>query len=168
MLENLLIWAQSEMNESRLNVSMCRLADLFSEACLPYRQIAHNKGIDIAVEADPVLMLSCDAASLKIVLSNLLSNAIKFSHRGSSIQLSAYRRDGGVFIRVQDAGVGMSREQINKILDPNEIYTTYGTGNEKGSGLGIKICEKLIKQNGGTLKIESVPGKGSVFTLVFQ
>lgn len=168
MLENLLIWAQSEVNESELDVRPHRLADLLTEACLPYRQIAHNKGIEITVDVDPVLMLSCDAPGLKIVLSNLLSNAIKFSHRDSIIQLSALQASGTVIIRVSDAGEGMSRDQIEKILDPNEIHTTYGTANEKGSGLGMKICQKLVKQNGGSLRIESEPGKGSVFTLAFE
>lgn len=165
MLENLLIWARSEVGQSGSDTGHCHLASLCDETCLPYRQIARKKGVEIEVIVDDAIEFSGDVVSLKIALSNLLSNAVKFSLPGSSVSLIASRQAGSLLISVQDTGVGMSREQIDKMLDPNEVRTTYGTGNEKGSGLGMKICQQLMKQCGGTLQVVSMPGKGSTITL---
>lgn len=167
MLENLLVWAQSELQESQLDAKQHLLANLISEACAPYHQIAQNKDIHISLQVEPTLKLFCDSASFKIVLANLLFNAIKFSYSDSGITISAHQQADQLSIAIQDSGVGISPQQIEKILDANQTYTTYGTGNEKGVGLGMKICQKLVKQNAGTLHIDSVMGKGSTMTISF-
>lgn len=168
MLENLLAWAKSEMSESNLVFQTHSIADLCSDVCSAYKPIAKHKGIRLDLQLDGAGDLPCDAPSIRIVLSNLLSNAIKFSYPGSVIRICAGRQANNVAISVIDTGVGLSPEAIRKMLDPHHVHTTYGTGGEKGSGLGIRICQQILKQHHGVLQVVSEPNNGSDFTVVFD
>ena len=98
---------------------------------------------------------------IDFVLRNLLSNALKFTRKGNSISFKVEELNNLLIVKVQDNGIGMTPEQVNQ--SSGESFTTIGTDNEEGSGLGLSICKDFIKRNGGTFKIESIKGEGSVF-----
>jgi len=106
-----------------------------------------------------------DRDMINLVLRNLVSNAIKFSPAGARISIGAKELAASAEVYVKDAGKGISTEEMKKI-DAQEFYTTNGTVQEQGTGLGLMLCKEFLVKNKGQLRIESEPGKGSTFTFV--
>lgn len=130
-----------------------------------YQLALNRKGIELVSEVEPNLFAKADENMLYVVLRNLVSNAIKFTPEGKKIKLEAYGEGEKVIIVVQDEGVGMSLDYINKLLTEAHPTIKKGTSNEKGTGLGLALCQQFISTQQGTLKIESQEGKGSTFTI---
>jgi signal transduction histidine kinase len=98
------------------------------------------------------------------VLRNLISNAIKFTPKDGNVSIQAVRRTGFVDVSVSDTGIGMTPETIGRLFKIETSFTTRGTGNEKGSGLGLLLCKEFVERHGGEIRAESEPGKGSRFS----
>ena len=103
-----------------------------------------------------------DRDMVEIVIQNLLANAIKFSKVGDVITISNRERNGNVLICIEDTGVGISKENQEKLFK-NGGFTTRGTNAEKGTGLGLSICKQLVELNYGQIWVESEPNLGSKF-----
>ena len=101
---------------------------------------------------------------LKTILRNLVNNAIKFSHPGGKVQLDAQSKENNVSVSVSDDGVGMSDDVIKKIFNKDIHYTTPGTKEEKGSGLGLDLCVDFVEKHNGSIKVNSQPGEGTKIT----
>ena len=99
---------------------------------------------------------------LNVVLRNLLNNAIKFSHVGGEIEIRAFRDNGNCIISLKDHGVGIKDDKQDKIFTLN-ISSTYGTANEKGTGLGLILSKDFMAQQGGDLWFESAASEGTTF-----
>jgi len=97
------------------------------------------------------------------VLRNLLANAIKYSNPDSTIEIGAQKDQDRTKIWVKDHGIGMSAKRLSKLFDPSQFESTYGTQNEKGTGLGIKLCMSLVHECHGDIWAESEEGVGSTF-----
>jgi signal transduction histidine kinase len=97
----------------------------------------------------------------------LVTNAIKFTKPGGSIQISATQKNQNVEIVVADTGVGMDQKSQDKLFRTESNFTSYGTANEKGTGLGLIICKEFVERHGGKIRVESTSGVGSkfIFTL---
>lgn len=108
--------------------------------------------------------MNCDVDMVKTIMRNLMSNAIKYSNEGGRIVISVRETPTHARISVRDFGTGIREEDIPKLLNPEIHYTTYGTKNEEGSGLGLQLVQDLTRRNGGELTIESAEGEGSTFT----
>jgi len=162
LLDNLLNWAKAQQNIIAYNPTIFNLAEIVNKVIDNSKDIAKNKNIEIESKVNHVEVLA-DYNMIKIVLRNLISNAVKFSKENSKIIIETEETEKEVLIYVIDSGVGISQENIAKILDQQTYFTTYGTKKEKGSGLGLKICMDFVKKNQGTLQISSKIAKGSVF-----
>jgi two-component system sensor histidine kinase/response regulator len=103
-----------------------------------------------------------DEESVAVVIRNLVSNALKFVELGGTIHINSNIQDSHVLISIKDDGVGMTKEQVDKISN-HTFYTTTGTQKEKGNGLGLFLCTEFVKKNGGEFWIESEKDKGSSF-----
>jgi len=101
---------------------------------------------------------------LKTVVRNFMSNAIKFSPEESTIEICMRAEGDFAKISVTDHGVGIAADRIDSIFHKGE--TTYGTGGEEGSGLGLQLCQDFARKNGGDVMVESVEGKGSTFSVL--
>ena len=108
-----------------------------------------------------------DEERLRQVLENLISNAVKFTSKQGMIQVFASRVKKSLKITVRDTGIGMAAEDIEKVLDKENLFTTVGILGEKGTGLGVSICAEIMRAHGGTFSIESQLGEGTTVTLVF-
>jgi signal transduction histidine kinase len=104
---------------------------------------------------------------VRLVIRNLLSNAIKFTPVSGTIVVGVSESFSTVHVFVQDSGKGISREDMKKI-NKNIFYTTYGTENENGTGLGLMLCKEFLAKNESQLIIESEPGKGSTFSFYLR
>ncbi len=165
MLDNLLTWALQHLEDVRCvpcKISAYEIAQNNVELMLPH---AKRKGISIKNEADPELFLFADYEMMKLVFRNLLNNAIKFTEEGGSIRISSYSIDNMGRLVIWDNGVGISKEVLDKIKAEEDIISTPGTKNEKGTGIGLKLCKDFIRRNNGKIWIESVEGEGSKVTV---
>jgi len=102
-----------------------------------------------------------DPGLLRQIVINLLSNAFDAIGPDGHVMVSATVADGTVDVAVRDTGAGISEEDLRSIFEP--FYTTKGRG--KGTGLGLAICRELAKTLGGSIDVDSTPGKGSTFTV---
>jgi signal transduction histidine kinase len=97
------------------------------------------------------------------IIRNLVSNALKFTESGGSIKISGRDRGEHIEIAVSDTGTGIPPEDIQKLFRIDMHYTHIGTDGERGTGLGLNLCHDLVEKNGGSIWVESTPGKGTTF-----
>ena len=110
------------------------------------------------------MFVTGDIDMMKTVIRNLLSNALKFSREGSEVVLKMEEADGKAIVSVQDHGCGISEEGQKKLLHTDTHFSTFGTNNEEGSGLGLLLCQDFVLKNGGELWFISKEGEGSTFS----
>jgi two-component system, sensor histidine kinase and response regulator len=167
LLENLLNWAKSQSGGIVCRPQRENVFPLIQSAITLFAVQAENKKITLKYEGDEVVQGYFDAELISVVVRNLVSNAVKFTPRNGSVTISAKHHTENeadkLLIRVSDNGAGMSDETIDNLLNRNIHMTTYGTDNEKGSGLGLQLCKEFIELNQGVLKIESTLNSGSSF-----
>jgi len=106
--------------------------------------------------------------SMEVVIRNLISNAIKYTNPNGQITIELVDLRNKIQISVKDSGIGMENTAIETILHKNHFFTTLGTNNEKGRGLGLQLVKDIIKMNNGTLHIESEVAKGSSFNIIIN
>jgi PAS domain S-box-containing protein len=163
LLENLLAWAKCQQNEvvfMPTRVNLCEVVD----ACTSLlAETARSKNISIHNQTSPNQFIFADQNMLMTILRNLLTNAVKFTHPNKNIYLSVIDTGIGVSVSVKDEGVGINSENLDKLFKPNDFLTTFGTSDEKGTGLGLLLCKDFVKKHNGEIWVESELGKGSVF-----
>ena len=163
ILDNLLSWANSQ----RRNVICQPLKQLVQHAVIDNVSLletsASQKGITLQNHISENLTATFDNNLISTVVRNLINNAIKFTPKGGVV--SIYAEEGHSFctIIVSDTGIGISQERADKIFNKTYYETTYGTDNETGSGLGLKLCLDFVELNNGKIWVESEVGKGSKF-----
>lgn len=163
LLENLLLWSNNQnglLTPYKQNFSFM---DAAKEVVALQDNIAKAKEINVYNHVDKPFMVYADINMIKTVLRNLLSNAIKFSFAGGEIYIYAQEKDASLVISVVDKGQGISEEHQRNLLDDGLHFISYGTGKEKGSGLGLQLCRDFVKMNRGKLWFESKEGEGTTF-----
>jgi signal transduction histidine kinase len=104
---------------------------------------------------------------LNSILRNLLSNGIKFTTPGGHVMVSTSVTDQEVELLVTDNGIGIPALMIKKMFRIDNLISTPGTANEKGTGLGLILCKEFVEKHGGTVQVKSEPGEGTTFLLKF-
>lgn len=166
LLTNLLEWARSQtgkMNFSPQSVDIVILINQIRELLTPS---ALQKSITITTELPRNAIALADIAMLGTIMRNLISNALKFTHPGGKIGILAVQNENELTVTVSDNGVGIKIEAIEKLFRIDASYSTIGTENEKGTGLGLILCKDFISKHGGKIWVESEPDKGSKFHIV--
>ncbi len=164
MLRNILQWSKSQAQGVQLHKTRTNINDIVAQILNVQRSIAATKGIDIVTNTEDELYTITDPEILKLVVRNLINNAVKFTPQGGIITVSIGREDNGCLVSVQDTGIGMTEEQQQKLFT-SEVKSTYGTGNEKGVGLGLSLSNEFVKLLGGKIMVQSKPNQGSVFSV---
>jgi len=162
-LDNVLVWSSTQMNAAKINATNFPLIETMSEVEQFLKYLALQKEIKITYSIPASIIAYADATHIFIITRNLVGNAIKFTPKGGSISISAIAIENNVQVTVQDNGVGMEQEFINRLMNRQEHLTTYGTNREKGTGLGVNLILDLLQLNNGKLIIQSVPNNGSTF-----
>jgi Signal transduction histidine kinase len=165
LMENLLIWVKSQMQINTMKPQLLEVTELIKEASDLLRLQAQAKEINVNFEMKLPVFIYADKDMISLVIRNLLSNAIKFTPEKGTISIGIIQNHSNVEIFVQDTGVGMSKEVIEKLFGDN-FYTTRGTANETGTGLGLMLCKDFLIKNGGNLHISSKLGAGSRFSFI--
>ena len=168
LLNNLLLWARSQMNSIEVKAELTPLHELVNETLDLLIFTADNKGIKVINEVDPNLQITIDREMIKVVLRNLVTNGIKFSEKGTTIVVSSTESADNHCLVVKDQGIGIKQEVLDSLFKEDRLLTTQGTDNETGSGLGLLISRDFTERNGAIMKVESEVGKGSTFTICFN
>lgn len=160
-IENLLTWSKNELigiNSDLHSFDIRSTINQVIELCRLQTDTKEIKLINQVVDRHIVL---ADSNHIHLILRNLISNAIKFSNPKGTIIISAFQINSQLQVCIADNGIGISPEAQTKLFKLNEHFTTYGTSNEKGTGLGLLLCKDYIEQNGGKLWVESELEKGT-------
>ena len=167
LLENLLHWSCLQTGRIAFDPVQCNFLELVNEVIDFLKIYYSKKSISIHVAVNPNLNLHADYYMLETILRNLISNAIKYSHEKGTIRISAIKTDDYVEVSIGDEGVGISKENLDKLFDDYN-YTTLGTDKEKGTGLGLILCKEFVKKHNGEMYVNSEVNKGTTFTFTLK
>ncbi len=161
LLNNLLNWSKSQLNQLNAKPTHFDISEIICDKFAFFSPEASQKNIQLInnLAATPIY---ADKDMIGIVAQNLIANAIKFCNAGDIITLEAKENEQSFDICFRDTGIGIAAQHIHKLF-AEETFSTCGTNNEKGTGLGLKICKELIELNQGKIEVQSTVGKGSIF-----
>jgi two-component system sensor histidine kinase/response regulator len=162
MLDNLLKWSISQFHGIRAVPENISLTLIVEKNATLFKQSLEQKNIVLSWQLND-LSVCADPDHLMLVIRNLVSNAIKYSYQDGNIIIRAHKKETHVLIEIADRGMGMNAEMKNAIFNTNNMVSSTGTSNEKGTGLGLKLCKEFIQKNNGEIWVDSVEGKGSTF-----
>ena len=167
-LENILQWSKNQLNNSGVQPKNIDVSLAINEA-IGFNEVAvKSKNLDFQVKLEPNLKVHADPDQLQVILRNLLSNAIKFSTNNDVIRINGFINpdEKHVNIEIKDNGTGMTGNQLTQMNNPKAIKSSDGANGEKGSGLGLLLVKNYLNFNKGQLIVDSLLGKGSVFTIL--
>jgi signal transduction histidine kinase len=163
LLSNLMEWVQSQTGKIVFNPKNIEIEDFINENKLLFEEIASQKLITIKKMFPANTTFFADKEMINTVFRNLISNAIKFTKPNGEIVISAVKKQNEVIFSVSDTGIGIPKKSIEKLFRLDQSFSTDGTNNEKGTGLGLILCKEFIKIHNGEIWIESEEGKGTCF-----
>ncbi len=163
LLMNLLEWSRSQTGRMEFAPQYIEMVTLINEVIDIFDDSAQQKSITITRKLPKTAIALADKAMASTILRNLISNAIKFSMPNGKIEISAEQKKNELLLSFTDNGIGISKTDINKLFRIEESFSTIGTRNEKGTGLGLILCKEFAEKHGGKIWVESELGKGSTF-----
>jgi len=108
-------------------------------------------------------MVFADENMTKTIVRNLINNAIKFTNKGGEISIALYKNGNDIELIISDNGIGMTENQLEEILDNEKFVSSYGTNNESGTGLGLKLVYEFVRLNNGEISVDSRKNVGTTF-----
>ncbi|MBN1632709.1 MAG: PAS domain-containing protein [Ignavibacteria bacterium] len=167
LLENLLEWSRIQRGKINYVKVDLQLKNLVDKIINLYHHNANQKNLTIINRISGDVVIKADLYMTELIFRNLLSNAVKFSKFGGFIYFDYASVPGYHQITVADTGIGISEENIKKLMQIDKNYTSKGTGGETGTGLGLILCKEHLDKNGGKIEVVSELGKGSSFIISF-
>lgn len=171
LLENLLTWSRLLTGRLPFTPMKLLLASEVDTAMTIVSSLAYRKRIEVDNLVPIDIIVNADQNMLLSILHNFIMNAIKFTNPGGKIEIDAgiieSSSDDGlraVSISIRDNGIGMTEKEMERLFQIKALYSTSGTHNEKGTGLGLLLTREMIERHGGTIHVKSKPGEGSEFT----
>ena len=162
LINNLLDWTLIQMNKVSIKKEKIGLKALIDDNVRLLTSMSSKK-TNFINEVGEEITAFADLNMINLVVRNLLLNGIKFTDNGGTITISAVRGEKEITMSVKDNGVGISPDIQKVLFDKTTGYSTRGTANEKGTGLGLILCKEFIERNGGKIWLESEVKKGSTF-----
>jgi len=165
LLENLLEWSRLQRGFIKFEPESVDLAYFIDQNIALLKEAANLKNIKLSNLIDRKCYIEADPTMLNTIMRNLLSNAIKFTPRNGEVKIGAYPSEDGNYavIYVQDTGIGIEKENIDKIFSIEHKVNRPGTEGEPSSGLGLLLCKEFIEKHQGKIWVESEVGKGTTF-----
>lgn len=165
LLVNLLEWARAQRGNIEFRPNWLNLYDLISGTADMLEEMAQKKKITLSNQIEPELWVYADKNMLDAMMRNLITNAIKYSFTENIVRIFSTREKSGVTIHVQDFGIGMSADVRDRLFKIDEHVSTYGTNNERGTGIGLLLCKEFADYHKGYINVESDEGQGSTFRI---
>ncbi|KFD38271.1 hypothetical protein AT05_10955 [Schleiferia thermophila str. Yellowstone] len=169
ILENLLLFSRINISDLRPKIQHVNPLEVFKKVEEQIKSKIQNKDIELILDCDPVGKIAADEFYLEVIVRNILDNAVKFTPKNGKITIKTYAKENDLsVIEIKDSGKGMSKEELVKFFNPKVSFTTRGTDGESGTGIGRILIKELTEAMNGSLKIESTPGAGTSFILIFD
>jgi signal transduction histidine kinase len=168
LVENLLEWSTLQKGNMKLLIEPVDINALAESTVRLFGPSASVKGIHLEAIVPDSMVVDADASVVETIVRNFVSNAIKFTKAEGIVVLEADRNETQWWIQVSDNGIGMSETMRRNALNIDKSIKRRGTVNEWGTGLGLALCNELMKVHGGEIVVESEPGVGSRFTARFN
>jgi two-component system sensor histidine kinase/response regulator len=165
LLENLLEWARSQTGRITFQPEKTYLKTLIADTIRLLESHAKTKQIAFLSDIPDDLVGFVDVKMAATVMRNLVSNALKYTASGGTVTIQAHDAGEQITIAVSDTGVGIAPEHLAKLFRIDAHHATPGTAQEKGTGLGLILCQEFLEQHGGTITVVSEVGQGSCFTI---
>lgn len=165
LLINLLEWARLQTGQMKVNLRELNLSDEADAVFGVLSGLATEKGVHLKNHVADDSTVLADPTMFRSVLLNLVGNALKFTNDGGSVSVSEGTEGGYSVVSVVDTGVGMDEEDVAKLFEMDESLSRTGTAGERGSGLGLLLCQDMIERHGGSIAAQSALGEGSTFTV---
>jgi signal transduction histidine kinase len=163
MLNTLMDISEAESGAMPLHREPVRLSDVAARAVDLYREVAEAKAVTIEVTAEDDVVVSADRVRLEQVAANLLDNAVKYSLSGGRVLVEVLREGSRGLLRIRDSGIGIPADEIPHIWD--RLFRGDVSRTERGLGLGLSLVKAIVEAHGGTVTVQSEPGRGSIFTV---
>jgi two-component system sensor histidine kinase/response regulator len=167
-MDNLLNWARTQLKGFEPSPSEVDLLAAVEEKIQLLSESAKSKAITLQSNVEEGTTVLIDKNNLDLILRNLLGNAIKFSLPAGTVTISSSIIESMCAISVTDTGIGLMKEEVEKLFHPESHFSKPGTNREKGLGIGLLLVKEFVEKNGGTISVSSEPGKGSVFTFTVK
>ena len=168
LFDNLLRWSTSQAGILEVNKVGIVLKDLVEKTFDALNLHAQKKNIKLINAVDANAEVFADKDMVGTVIRNLVSNAIKFSPEKGEIKVNAKVINGLVEVAVQDYGIGINKEDLKKLFRLDVPASSIGSAENKGTGLGLILCKEFIEKNGGSIRCESEPNRGSKFVFTVK
>jgi len=168
LLENMLVWGRGQEDKIKFSPEKRDLSDIILTNLSIFKETADKKEISVNFTQIGSSVTFFDKDLLDIIIRNLLSNAVKYTPRGGRISIllkDKAMKGEGIMLKICDNGVGMSEKKQKQIFSSKEVESTPGTEEEKGTGLGLKLCYELINIHNGSIAVESKEGEGTCFII---
>jgi ligand-binding sensor domain-containing protein/signal transduction histidine kinase len=163
LIDNLLNWTRSQRGLIVYDPQIFLVTPIIFEVLSLLKPMYDKKKISIINNIDESTLAYGDINMVKTIFRNLISNAVKFTGINGEIEISAKNEGETIEFAIRDNGIGISEDNLKNLLENKEINTSYGTGRETGSGLGLILCRDFIMKNGGSFRVESKLNEGSTF-----
>jgi signal transduction histidine kinase len=163
MLNTLMDISEAESGTLQLHREPVTLADVVGRAVDLYRDVADAKGVTLAADAPPDVVVIADRTRLEQVAANLIDNAVKYTPPGGRVDVEVRRAEDAAILRVRDTGPGIPPDELARIFD--RLFRGDTSRTERGLGLGLSLVKAIVEAHGGTVDVLSEPGRGSVFTV---
>ncbi|WP_439505338.1 tetratricopeptide repeat-containing sensor histidine kinase [Sediminibacterium sp.] len=169
VLDNLLIWSRSQMNGvAQPDLKEINLQKQAGISIALLTGLAEQKKITIINEIESTLKFKADPQHFDVIIRNIILNGIKFTNEKGTIKLFSKMENDQIAICIEDNGIGMNPDQVNRLFQLKTHFTTLGTQKEKGTGLGLLICAEYAAINNWSIKVNSEIGRGTVFSLILS
>ncbi|ANH79976.1 hypothetical protein A8C56_02395 [Niabella ginsenosidivorans] len=166
-LDNLLRWSTLGMQGLHTQPRNFYLLPILTEAIQFFDLLIAQKNIQIHTRVPDTAVLYADRDQVSVILRNLISNAVKFSFEGGTITVGMEEHNGMIVLSVADQGAGMDEQRLSTLF-LNRQQPEFGTAGERGTGLGLLLCKEFAQLNNGDIRVKSLPGKGTVFSISLQ
>lgn len=165
IIENLFILAKADTGRCEIHMERMNLCPVITDVAEQLRLITETKNISISTEKMEDVFIQGDELLIRMMLLNLVDNAVKYTPQNGTISLFMSKDSENVKIIIKDNGIGISQEDISHIFDRFYRASKVRTSNYDGGGLGLSICQWIVKSHHGTITVESELNKGSIFTV---
>ena len=165
LLENLLTWSRSQRGLINVHIEQAYISPIIKLNYDLLESAADQKNISLVNNVSEEVAINTDLNIVSTVFRNIISNAIKFTPQGGKVQAYTEASDNELTVVIEDNGVGMSKEALDKLFRLDSQYSSRGTANESGTGLGLLICKDFIERAGGKISAESELGVGTKFRI---
>ncbi|WP_372772989.1 two-component regulator propeller domain-containing protein [Mangrovibacterium sp.] len=164
LIENLLLWSRSQRGLMPCQPSKLDVVTLIEKELSLLKTMIEKKGIALKLRyQQPKMEIQADENMLSMVVRNLVSNAVKFTNQNGEIKIDVKNTGEAALFEISDSGIGIPKDVADRLFHLNTNFSRLGTANEKGTGLGLVLCQEFVNVHHGKIWVESEEGRGASF-----